>query len=155
RFKGIDAQGIYGVQMFTLRRDQGRLAEVESALRVFVQVQGAAAAWRPGLALIYAELGMREEARAEFEQLAANDFGGLPRDALWGVCLAYLAEVCTFLGDRDRAAVLSRMLKPYAGYCIVLGGAIAFGGAAARYLGQLAATREEWDATERYFQDAM
>ena len=42
--------------MYTLRREQGRLNEVEPAVRHFMRQQGAAATWRPGLALLYSEL---------------------------------------------------------------------------------------------------
>jgi hypothetical protein len=45
--------GVFGLQMFALRREQGRLKEVEPVVRVFVQQHSAAAAWRPGLAVIY------------------------------------------------------------------------------------------------------
>ena len=57
RLQTENVAGIFGLQMFTLRREQGRLQELESAVRYFVQQHTAAAAWRPGLALIYSELG--------------------------------------------------------------------------------------------------
>ncbi len=43
------AAGVFGLQMFALRREQGRLKEVEPAIRLFIQQHSAAAAWRPGL----------------------------------------------------------------------------------------------------------
>ena len=64
--------------MFTLRREQGRLKEIEPVVRVFLQQHSAAAAWRPGLAVIYSELGLTADARAEFENLAQHDFADLP-----------------------------------------------------------------------------
>ena len=76
-----NAAGIFGLQMFTLRREQGRLKELEPVVRYFVQQHPVAGAWRPGLALIYSELGRAQEARAEFEHLAQHDFADLPRDA--------------------------------------------------------------------------
>ena len=83
RLQTENAAGIFGLQMFTLRREQGRLKELEPVVRYFVQQHSVAGAWRPGLALIYSELGRTEEARAEFEHLAQHDFTDLPRDALW------------------------------------------------------------------------
>ena len=121
--------------MFTLRREQGRLKELESAVRYFVQQHTVAAAWRPGLALIYSELGRQREARAEFEHLAQHDFADLPRDALWMACMTYLSDVCTFLGDTARAAILYQLLLPYAGRTVVIGSAVACYGAVSRYLG--------------------
>ena len=138
RLKGQDPMGVFGVKMFTIRREQGRLSEIAPAVKVFVQQHSTAAAWRPGLALVYSELGMEAEARTEFECLATNDFGNIPQDALWVLCLAYLAEVCAFLGDSRRAEILYRLLLPYDGHNVVVGGGVAYLGAASRYLGQLA-----------------
>jgi hypothetical protein len=92
RLKGQDSSGVFGVKMFTIRREQGRLAEVAPAVKAFVQQRSAASAWRAGLALIYSELGLEPEARVEFEHLSANDFGNNPQDALWVVCIVYLAR---------------------------------------------------------------
>jgi tetratricopeptide (TPR) repeat protein len=149
------AAGVFGLQMFALRREQGRLKEVESVVRVFVQQHSAAAAWRPGLAVIYSELGLREDARAEFEELAQYDFADLPRDAVWIGTMTYLADICTFLGDKARADTLYRMLLPFAGRNVVVGNASACYGALSRYLGALAATLERWDDAARHFEDAL
>ena len=141
--EGVD--GAFGMQMFTLRREQGRLHELAPVVRHFVQQHGAASTWRPGLALIYSELGREREARAAFEQLAAHDFADLPQDSLWLTCMTYLAEVCAFLGDARRAATLYRLLLPYNGYTVVVGATDVCYGAASRYLGMLAATMERWE----------
>jgi tetratricopeptide (TPR) repeat protein len=149
-----NADGVFGIQMFLLRREQGRLAELAPAVRYFVR-QHTATAWRPGLALIYSELGLVQEARVEFEHLAQHDFTDLPRDGLWLTCITYLAEVCVFLQDTARAATLYRLLHPYAGRNVSVGGAVACYGAASRYLGMLATTMARWDEAEQHFQEAM
>jgi len=56
------AIGVYGVQMFTIRREQGRLAEVAPVLRRFIDENPRDAAWRPGMALIASDLGFHEAA---------------------------------------------------------------------------------------------
>ena len=155
RLRGQDAFGVLGVQMFTLRREQGRLQELVSAVRHFVQMAPESSRWRPGLALIYSELNLREEARAEFEAIAAHDFADIPRDGMWVTCMAYLAEVCTFLGDERRAAILYQALLPYARRNIVVGTTVACFGAACRYLGMLAATMRCWEESAGYFTDAL
>ena len=141
--------------MFTLRREQGRLKELEPVVRYFVQQHTISGTWRPGLALIYSELGRTQEARAEFEHLAQHDFTDLPRDGLWMGCITYLADVCTFLGDRTRAVILYRLLLPYAGHTVVIGNAAACYGALSRYLGALATTLERWDEAAQHFEDAL
>jgi DNA-binding NarL/FixJ family response regulator len=70
-------------------------------------------------------------------------------------CITYLAEVCAFLQDAPRAATLYRLLRPYAGRNVIVGGAVACYGAASRYLGMLAATMRRWDDAEQHFQEAL
>jgi DNA-binding CsgD family transcriptional regulator len=155
RLRGQDALGIFGVQMFTLRREQGRLQELAPVVRHFVQMSPETSTWRPGLALIYSELGLEQGTRTEFEHLAAHDFADIPRDARWVACLVYLSEVCTFLGDARRAAVLYQCLLPYDGYTLVVGPTAVCYGAAAYYLGLLAATMCRWDEAQGHFTAAL
>src|SRR5262249_29242571 len=115
----------------------------------------ATSTWRPGLALIYSELGLEQETRTEFEHLAAHDFADIPRDARWVACLVYLSEVCAFLGDARRAAVLYQCLLRHEGYTLVVGPTAACYGAAAYYLGLLATTMCRWDEAHRHFTAAL
>ena len=144
-----------GVQMFSIRREQGRLQEIAPLVKHFVSEHGANAAWRPGLALIYTDLGQLEEAQAEFERLAVDDFAAVPRDSLWQTCLTYLAEVCDGLQDTKRAHVLYRLLLPYAELTVVVGNAIVCLGATSRFLGQLASVLEHWVDAEKHFEHAL
>jgi tetratricopeptide (TPR) repeat protein len=155
RLQTENAAGFFALQMFSLRREQGRLKELEPVVRYFVRQNTAAAAWRPGLALIYGELGRRPEAHEQFEHLAQHDFADLPRDGLWMASMLYLTDVCIFLEDRARAATLYQLLLPYAGRNAVIGNAAACCGALSRYLGALAATLERWDEAAQHFEDAI
>jgi DNA-binding CsgD family transcriptional regulator len=152
---GQDTAGLFSLQMFTLRREQGHLPEVASVVRHVVQTSPPGAVWRPGLAMIYSELGRTREAREEFEHLATDNFTTIPQDALWIACMVYLAEVCTFLGDARRAATLYQCFTPYEGYNILVGPTAVSYGAAARYLGMLAATMVRWEDAQRHFEDAL
>jgi tetratricopeptide (TPR) repeat protein len=155
RMQTETAAGVFGLQMFAVRREQGRLKEIEPVVRAFIQEHSAAAAWRPGLAVIYSELGRTAEARAEFETLAQHDFADLPRDAVWMGTMTYLVDVCTFLKDRARAATLYGILLPFAGCNVIVGNAAACYGALSRYLGALATIVERWEDAERHFEDAL
>ena len=105
--------------------------------------------------MIYSDLGLTADARAEFENLAQHDFADLPRDAVWMGTMTYLVDVCTFLGDRARADTLYQILFPFAGRNVVVGNAAACYGALSRYLGALATTLERWDDAARHFEDAL
>jgi tetratricopeptide (TPR) repeat protein len=149
-----NAAGVFGVQMFTLRREQGRLREVEPILRYFIQGPESARAWRPGLALLYSELGDAEKARAEFLHLAKLDFADIPRDANWLLCLSYLADICTFLEDSAHALTLYKLLLPYREINLVAQLRACYG-SVSRYLGALAAVMARWDEAERHFEGAL
>ncbi|MDX1379886.1 MAG: hypothetical protein R3233_02140, partial [Xanthomonadales bacterium] len=150
-----NAEGVYGMQMFSIRRLQGGLGALAPVVAHFVATHADAARWRPGLAVIYSELGDAERAREAFEPLAAGDFADLPHDSLWLTALSYLADVCAFLGDAARAEVLYRLLAPYGSQAVVVGNSITCNGAVSRSLGWLAATRSDWDAAERHFRHAV
>ncbi len=153
---GVDnVDGVLGVQMFTVRREQGRLGELAPLVKYFVEQHGAGAAWRPGLALIYSDLGQRSETAGEFELLAEDGFRSVPADSLWQASLCYLAEVCDYLQDAERAEVLYDLLQPYSKLTVVLGNATVCLGASARFLGQLAATMAKWDLAEAHLSYAL
>jgi DNA-binding CsgD family transcriptional regulator len=141
--------GVYGLQMYAIRRAQGRLREVAPVLRVVAATTDPPPMWRPGLAALYAELGMREEARAAFEALAPDRFAAVPRDAVWPACLTFLAETCIALGDRDRASVLFDELAPFANRNLMAGMTICFG-PADRLLGGLGVLLRRPDIDEHF-----
>lgn len=155
RFDRDNAYGIFGVQMFTLRRHQGRLHEVAPILRQFLDNDAKGAAWRPGLAVLHCELGSRDEARDVFERLAVGGFAGIAHDAIRIASIAYLAEVCAWLDDKARAPMLFEILLPYAGRNIVFGAHTASFGAADRLLGMLATTMERWEVAQHHFEGAV
>jgi len=142
------------MQIFTLRREQGRLARLQPMVSAFLQQHAAASVWRPGLMLVYLEIGQQEKARKEYEQLV-RDFPAMPRDGRWHYSLVYLTEVCVALADAGRAPMMYQLMLPYAGRTIVLGTAIACCGSADRYLGLLAATMGRWPEAQAHFEAAL
>ncbi len=56
--------GVYGLQMYAIRRAQGRLTEVAPVMRVLAASADPPPMWRPGLAALYGELEMLDEAQA-------------------------------------------------------------------------------------------
>jgi class 3 adenylate cyclase len=146
--------GVYGMQMFTVRREQGRLAEVAPLVKRFVAENPQDSVWRPGLMLIASDLGFEMQARRTFEQIAESDFA-LPLDSKRTVTLAYLAEVCARLRDGRRAEQLYGLLLPYRELAIVVPTHTLCCGAAARYLGMLSTAMDDWPSAERHFEAAL
>ena len=150
-----NVDGTFGIQMFTIQREKGGLHGLTPIIKRFVEQNPQATTWRPGLALIYSDLGLESEARAQFEHLAVSNFASIPQDALWVGSMAYLSEVCAFLGDTARADILYRLLLPYARLNIVVGFAVVCHGSASRYLGLLAAIMSRWTEAEQHFEAAL
>ncbi len=151
---GRDASGVYGIQMFGIRREQGRLAELAPAVRILAGDADRDGPWRPGMAALLAELGMEREARRELSRLAAVGIEA-HRSSLWVAALVYLTDACAELGDEELAALVYPELEPLAGTSLLIGQLVACQGAADRYLGMLAATLGEPDRAERHFERAL
>ncbi len=149
-----DARCSYRLAMFVLRREQGRLRDVEDLTRAAIAEYPGYRSFRCLVALLDCELEREHEARRAFDELAVRDFAALPRDSEWLFCLSILAEVAAYLEDRDRAAVLYRLLLPYARLNTLVSGEVAIG-AVARYLGILATTTVQWAQAAGHFEEAM
>ena len=104
--------------------------------------------------MIASDLGFEPAARKAFESLAAGGFA-FPIDAKRNLTLSYLAEVCTRLGDVDRAEQLYHLLLPYRDVAVVAPVATVCCGANARYLGMLAGVLGDWSAAEEHFEAAL
>ncbi len=91
--------------LFFLRREQGRLAEMEQATREYVTAHADVPALRVAWALLLAELDRLDEARTS---LAHFDNAALARlhDRNWPASWFQLARAAALVGDRRLAAIL-------------------------------------------------
>jgi DNA-binding CsgD family transcriptional regulator len=149
------AVAAFSMQMFCLRREQGRLHEALPLLQHFVRTTPNGQIWQPGLALLYAELDMRAECRAQFDSLPWSPAAVAPKDASTMTSAMFAAEVCIYLGDAARAALLYAMLQGHAGANLVADSGGPCLGSADRLLGSLAALSAKWALAERHFEAAL
>ena len=108
-----------GAQLFALRMGQGRLGELENAVHQFADHLPAMPAWRCALAVLYIDDGPAGEARREYDHLAARDFATFPRDNVWLISMALLAELCEAFRDGERAVEVEQLLAPFANRNVV------------------------------------
>jgi DNA-binding CsgD family transcriptional regulator len=151
---GREASGTYGIQMFSLRREQGRLAELAPVIRVLAGGGRERGAWRPGFASLLAELGMAAEARRELDRIVADGLDPY-RESLWLAALTYITDACSAVGHERSAEMVYPELAPLSGSSVMIGHLVAWYGSADRYLGMLAATLGEWDRAEDHFERAL
>jgi DNA-binding CsgD family transcriptional regulator/tetratricopeptide (TPR) repeat protein len=151
---GRDPTATYGVQMFGIRREQGRLAELAPVVRILAASKDQGGAWGPGLAVVLAELGMHDEARRELERVRRKGLMEL-RTGLWLASLVYLADAVALVGDDALAAEVYTELLPSAGSIVTVGHGVACYGSADRYLGVVAATAGEREIARGHLEVAL
>jgi tetratricopeptide (TPR) repeat protein len=144
-----------GAQLFALRREQGRLDEMEGPMRALAAQHPDNRGWRAALAFMYAELGREVEARAELEAVSASGLVSLPRDHNWLITLSFLGQASATLGEPDRADAIYRLLTPFAERVVVVTPGIACIGSVSHVLAVLATTLGRYDAAEKHFADAI
>jgi DNA-binding NarL/FixJ family response regulator len=147
------APGVYGLQLFAIRRAQGRLGEVAPILELAAKRGDVGGVWRPGLAVLFAEIGRLDDAKALFEAMSADNFSALARDSLWPATLSFLADVCIAVGHTAHAAQLYDELREFEGQALQVALTICLG-PADRLLGGLAGLLGRHADAERHFETA-
>ncbi len=150
---GRDASGVYGIQMFGVRREQGRLGELAPVVTMLARGEGASS-WRPGWVTLLAELGMDDKVRSELDDMCRQGLEGL-RASLWLAALTYLTEASAAAGHERMAELLYPELAPLSGGLIMIGHGVACYGAADRYLGMLAATLGDHEIASAHFEAGL
>ncbi len=149
------AQQFFAVQALTIYRQQGRLAEIADTVAELARRYPALRAWSVAKAAVLADLGRLDEARAEFEQLAENDFAGIPQDVQWTISHALLTDTAFRLDDAERSRLLRERLAPYRGLVVVAGRSAAARGPVARYLGLSAEAAGDTATAVSDYEDAI
>lgn len=134
--------------------ERGRLGEMEAPLRGFVAQNPLIVFGRCAFQLCLLQLGRRDEARVEFENLVRDECRLVPRDWNWLPAMFVLSEVCVELGEQEQAQTLYRLLAPYASHNAMLGYVYSYGSIALA-LGRLAAVRRLFDEAEAHFEAAL
>ena len=152
RSESVD--GVYGMQMFSIRREQGRLGEVAPVIKRLMDDDLQQSEWRPGFALIAADLGFVDAARRRLAQLAEEGFR-IPFDAKRSTSLSYIAEVAVAVQDMVSAKRLYDLMLDYQDMTITSGLVTVCYGSASRYLGMLAAALGEQKKAVEHFEHAL
>jgi len=150
----LDAKSAFRAQTYAIRREQGRLTEVEDIARLSVEEFPWYAVHRTAVAMICLETGRADEAGGILDDLARDDFAGLLWDNEWLLALAWIAELCVTLGDARRASTVYRLLLPHARLNI-LGHGEGCAGSVSRYLGMTAATAGRREEAAQHFEVAI
>ena len=102
RSEGVTAPQYYAAQLLAIRREQGRMSELEEAARGMIAQNPDRPAWRAALTDLLCETGRLVPARTELDLLAPSNFADIPQDGDWMITITVLADVATRAG-RPRA----------------------------------------------------
>jgi len=152
--RGGDVSVNYGIQMFGVRREQGRLAEVAPVIRVLAGTGAVGGPWRAGMAAILAELGMADDALDMLARIRAEGFESAAAGTRL-TSMVYAADAAAAVGDGRMALLLYAELAALAGTNLVIGQAVTCYGAADRHLGMLAMTSGDMDLAAEHLSAAV
>jgi hypothetical protein len=139
--------------LFFVRREQGRLAELEPAVRAFAAEQADIPAIAPSWALLLAELGRRDEASGVLARLAADDFARL-HDRNWPVSWFQLARAAYLAADRAAAEALASAGGRLAGGCVMVSLGTALLGSIDLGLAWTADALDKFDEADEWYRRA-
>lgn len=142
------------LQLYALRKDQGRVGEAEEGLEENTRAFPTYFALSCALADVSLSLGRERRARDLLDRLAADGFRRLPPNDEWLFSLCLLAAVTARLRDVDRARELYELLQPYRGRIAVSPPDVCVG-AVSFFLGSLAVVLDRFDHAESHFQRAI
>jgi DNA-binding SARP family transcriptional activator len=154
RAESWNAEVSFRLQLYMLRRYQGRLAEIEEIVRRSVEDYPTYPIWRCVLAHMTAQLRYEAESREALKALAANRFATLPFNEMWLASMSLLAETASSLRDAGEADNLHELLLPYADRVAVCTPEFS-AGSVSYYLALLSSTVGRSKEAEQHFEAAI
>ena len=150
-----NAANVASGQLLLAWRDQGRQAQALPLIAARLAQEPWVAGYRAVVALLAAETGDFDQARAVLAELVADDYACVPRDPIWPAVLVLCAETAATLGEAQAAGITGRLLASRSGLLAVGGAGTLFFGSVDRYLAMTAATVGEVVEAERLYRAAL
>jgi len=148
------AEATRKMQLFLLRREQGRLDGFERDVRDYAHEFPSPLVHRAVLAYTYVSLERTEDAEALLRELTSRNLSDWHVDEEWLVSICLLAETCAILGDTEPAPLLYDLLLPLGSLNAIAVPEISLG-STSRPLGILATLLGRFDEAARHFEEAM
>jgi eukaryotic-like serine/threonine-protein kinase len=142
------------LQMFLLRREQGRLEHFDREVRDHADEFPSRLVHQAVLAHTYSRLERTDEAQSLVRELTRRELSNWHVDDQWLLSICLLAETAAILQDAEAAASLYDVLVPYASHNAVAVPELALD-SASRPLGILASLLGRFEDAERHFEDAL
>jgi tetratricopeptide (TPR) repeat protein len=145
----------FGAQLISIRRDQGRVAEIDPVVKLMTQRFPETPVWRAGYSLVCTELERLEEAREWFDAVIRDGVDRISRDVFWLPAIAALADTCWYIRDATAAASLYVLLMPYKGRLVMGSSGMICWGFVDRLLGLLAGVMQHHELACRHLEESI
>jgi len=149
-----EATAGYMAQLFEIRRQRDRLAEIHESFAGAARQYPDLALFRPLLAVAYSESGHGDKADELLNLAGVNGFATVPYDPLWLYGVTAYADVCAARRAVGPALTLYNLLAPWHRQLANVPPATN-GGAVALYLGMLATVLGRFDDADAHFAEAI
>ncbi|MGI9599412.1 MAG: hypothetical protein ACR2QK_24830, partial [Acidimicrobiales bacterium] len=151
---GSAALDVFGIQLATLQREQGKLGEVENLMR-WKLAGYPGPAYGMALAMVLAELGDHDGAKLILDEYSGDAIESGGEGVLQFMTLGFYAETLVHLGDAERAAGLCDAMAGAAGRTVAMFSGIAVFGSGSHYLGRLATLLGRFDEADAHLAGAL
>jgi DNA-binding winged helix-turn-helix (wHTH) protein/tetratricopeptide (TPR) repeat protein len=149
-----NALGAFAAQLYGIRSEQGRLADLDAPLASLAREQPDLPVFRAASLTVAIACGHRDEARRALGRMLDFDLERLPRDQNWLPVLALLAQASVAVGDEDMVRCVESLCSPYAERIAITGHGAGALGAIGYHLGRLAARLGDLDGARVHFASA-
>ncbi len=139
--------------MYRLYFERGRLGELESLIAGLVEAQPTIPGWRVVLTGIYTSTDRLDDARAQLEILAVDDFAAIQRNNVWVATMAGIARTAALVGALDLAEWALDAILPFGG--VIAGTGQSYEQPVGMSLGTAAAALGRWELAEELFGQAL
>lgn len=148
-----DTSTWYGVQLYMIRYEQGRLHELRELFAAALARAPRLLTWHAALAMADVELGELDDARRLVRHMIDADYPGRPSEPHWLIGMCCLASAVAGIGDRGAAEVAYAALAPFGpNWASIMPLSL---GCTHRVLGELALTLDRLDDAEQHFRAAI
>jgi DNA-binding CsgD family transcriptional regulator len=146
------AEGAFGMQMFFIERDTGKLRALSDQIVAAAVRDGG---WKPGALAVHTELGDRDQVGTLLPTVVRTCKETSPVSGQWAALAVFAVEGIALVHDTSGARDMREMLAPFEGQNLLAGHALVPLGSADRYIALLDHVLGDMQSATTHFEKAL